>query len=128
MIQAALPPRWAMVTWALLIAALLALLVFAQHRGVQKRASELQTLLFADSKLSEEQLASCLADRMPLTGRGWAIVDGPVPHIQRWNNSRGVRIDIFNDGLTRRVVIGTPGRRPLYKQEAGVLRHCLGGG
>lgn len=127
MTVAAPPPRWALVTWALLIAALIALMVYAGNYGDQKRARELQTLLFANSKLSEDQLASCLEERMPLTGKRWDVVDGPISRIRRWNTIRGMRIDILNDGLSRRVIIGTPGKRPLYKQEAEALRRCLAG-
>ncbi len=126
--EAAPPPRWAVVTWALLIMALLALLVFAQAYGERKRARELRTLLFADSRLSDDALASCLADRMPLTEKHWDTLEGPVSHIYRWNKVRGMRIDIINSGLSRRVIIGTPGGRPLYPQEAEALRRCLTGG
>ena len=125
MTQAAPPPRWAVVTWALLIGALIALMVYAGNYGERKRERELQTLLFVDSKLSENQLASCLERRMPLTGKRWDVVDGPISQIRRWNTIRGMRIDILNDGLSRRVIIGTPGRRPLYRQEAEALRRCL---
>lgn len=127
MIEAAPPPRWAVVTWALLIAALIGLFAFAGQYGKRKQARELQTLLFANSKLSEEQLATCLSDRMPLNEKGWEVVDGPISHIRRWNNIRGVRIEILNDGLNRRVIIGTPGKRQLYPQEAEALRRCLAG-
>ncbi|MDF8332058.1 hypothetical protein [Novosphingobium cyanobacteriorum] len=123
---AAPPPRWAAITWALLILALIGLLAFAADYSNRKAARELRHLLFANSALPANGLAHCMADRFPLTRR-WSAVNGNEKHIRGWNSARGVMIDIFDYPRGRRLEISTPGGRPLRDQEAEALRTCLSG-
>jgi hypothetical protein len=129
MSRSASPPRRAILTWILLLGALLALLVFAQNYGERKREREVRPLLFANTGLATNQLAFCLAEKMPLTGKSWDMADGSPVRIVRWNTARGLRIAIIDAAAKgRRVEISTVGARPLRDQEAEALRRCLAGG
>lgn len=123
------PPRWAILTWILLLGAIVALLVFAQDYGERKREREVRPLLFAHSRFSADQLAYCLAEGMPLTDKSWLPVDGAAGRVVRWNTSRGLRIEIIDAATKgRRIEIATLGGRLLRDQEAEALRRCLAGG
>ena len=90
---------------------------------------EVRPLLFANSSLPADQLADCLAQGIPLTGKQWEPDFGAPYRIFRWNTPRGLRIGIIDAAAKgRRVEIATLGGRPLRAQEAEVLRHCLAGG
>ncbi len=129
MSEASSPPRWAIVTWILLLGAIGALLVFASWYGAQKREREVRLLLFANSRLPAGQLADCLETRMPLTMERWTPVDGEPRRIVNWNVARGLRITVINAASRgRRIEIATPDSRPLRLQEAQALRRCLAGG
>ncbi|MFM9936422.1 MAG: hypothetical protein ACKVOL_09515 [Novosphingobium sp.] len=112
----------------MLLGAIFTLLLFARDYGERKRVREVRPLLFANSRISANHLADCLATGMPLTAR-WEAVNA-VPHrIAGWNTARGLRIEII-DAVTngRRIEIATLGARPLRGQEAEALRRCLAGG
>jgi len=125
--KSARPPRSAVVTWAVLLGAVLAMLVFAQIYGEQQRAREVRSIAFANTRLPAGQLRDCLTNRMPLTEAGWARLDGLPPRMVRWNTARGLRITVSDGAAVRRVEIATLGARPLRDQEAEALRRCLAG-
>ncbi len=119
-------PRWAVTIWVLLLLALVGLLACSETYGRKKEEAAIRRLVFAGSQRSADDLASCLADQFPLTNRKWDVIGNG--HYRRWNNARGVMVDIYDYPQGRRIEISTPNGRPLRNQEAVALRSCIAKG
>ncbi|MBA4777988.1 MAG: hypothetical protein MK060_11780 [Blastomonas sp.] len=126
--KASLPPRWAMICWALLIFGLIGFLSWAGREGKVKQISQAQPVLYVQSSLQSHELAECISQRFPLTDRRFSMVDNNARHVRRWNEARGVRIDIIDRGSSRLLEIATPKGRKLRKQERNAIRECAAGG
>lgn len=126
--MAAPPPRWAIVTWSILIAALIGLFAFAGRVGVERMETKARPLQTIVTLRPSSELRRCLERRFPLTDRLWSEVDGDEHHLRRWNNARGVRIDVIDTLSRRDIVIATPSGRSLRRQEAEAIRLCLANG
>lgn len=123
----ALPPRWVMVSWTILILSLMALIRWAGQDGLRRQEVNARTVFSAQTDLPSTDLAHCLMRELPLTGHWTAISETPE-HDQAWNPARHLRADIEAVGNQWRVSIATPLGRPLRDQEAEALRQCLAPG
>ncbi|WP_172339446.1 hypothetical protein [Novosphingobium sp. SG751A] len=113
-----------MLSWIMLILSL-ALLVFWAGREGRRREADNARLVFSKvTNLPSDDLADCLMDKLPLTGR-WVEVSEAPEHIQGWNPARHLRADIESEEGQHRVSVATPLGRPLRDQEAKALRQCL---
>ena len=89
----------------------------------------MRPLLFANSRISTNQLANRLAEGMPLAAKLWHTVNGMPNRTTRLSPARGLQIEIVDAAANgRRVKIADLGARPLRDQEAQAPRRCLAGG
>ncbi|WAC23255.1 hypothetical protein [Blastomonas sp. SL216] len=125
--KASLPPRWVMICWALLIFGLIGFLAWAGREGKEKQISQAQRVFSVQSSLQSQELADCISRRFPLTDRRFSAVNDNAMHIRRWNEARGVRIDIIDHGTFRLLEIATPKGRKLREQELDAVSGCVAG-
>lgn len=114
-------PRWAVVAWTLLIAALIALMVYAGRYGDQKAAREAR-VVFATEVTGDPRAASqCLGDRL---GARKLRPDG-TEVTRLFNNARDLSIELRMEGARTTVKVSTPLGRRLRDDEAAALSECL---
>jgi hypothetical protein len=125
--KASRPPLPVLICWLALILGLIGFLAWAGREGNEKQISQAQPVLSVQSSVQSQDLADCISQRFPLTDRQFSAVDNSALHIRRWNEARGVRIDIVDRGAFRLLEIATPKGRKLREQERKAVRDCVAG-
>lgn len=124
------PPRWALVSWAILILGLIGGL-FWVSRVAEERETQRSTLVAeARSQATSKALRACFAQQsthgLALGGRPtWHMIVGEHEIWEGNNNARNLRVQIEERGLERVARVYTRDGRPLRASEREILDACV---
>lgn len=130
-ITAVPPPRWAVVSWAVLIFGLIGGLLFVTRHSEQREIGRSTLIAEVRSQAMSKVLRDCLAQQgarsLALGGKPgiWRVVDGEYEIWESGNGARNLRVQIEERGLERIVRFYTRDGRPLRAPERKVLDACV---
>ncbi|MFX4087849.1 hypothetical protein ACKU27_22440 [Sphingobium yanoikuyae] len=100
--------------------------LFWVHRHAELEEDRRAALAYQiEGALNRPEVADCLTQQLPLTGRNWQVLERSPEIWRRENAARHLRVDMVNLGDRYRIDVFTRDSRQLRPQEINAVKRCL---